>query len=180
MCEIVSLPRTLYEGYAFPFDYESELYYDVRIRDISGGFGVDFVRMPFPRPFVKQMEEHLFDQPSDAPEAHGIFEDDTLVALTEISPEFWNNRLRVIHLWVHRDHRRKGYGRMLMDKAKQIALSQGRRAVVLETQSSNSKAIEFYLSQGFMLGGFDATAYTNEDIEKKEVRLEMIYRPPRG
>jgi len=47
------------------------------------------------------------------------------------------------------------------------------RAVMLEVQSCNYPAIQFYLKQGFKFTGLDTLAYSNEDIEKKEVRLEM-------
>lgn len=180
MDDIVMLPRAQYEGYAFPFYYESELYYDVRMRDTANGFTVDFVRMPFPQTFVKKETDKLFSQSADAAEAHGIFDGDKLVAILEISPVFWNNRLRILNIWVDQAYRRLGLGRRLIRFAKRAAATQGRRAVVLEVQSCNSKAIAFYLSQGFMLSGFDAYAYSNEDIEKKEVRLEMVYRPSRS
>lgn len=49
----------------------------------------------------------------------------------------------------------------------------GLRAVVLETQSCNSPAIELYLRCGFTFIGLDTLCYTNEDIKRGEVRLEM-------
>jgi ribosomal protein S18 acetylase RimI-like enzyme len=45
--------------------------------------------------------------------------------------------------------------------------------LIVETQSCNVPAINFYLKHGFKLIGFDVTAYSNEDIERKEVRLEF-------
>jgi hypothetical protein len=45
--------------------------------------------------------------------------------------------------------------------------------LILETQSCDVSAIDFYLKQGFDLIGFDSAAYSNDDIEKKEVRLEF-------
>ncbi len=45
--------------------------------------------------------------------------------------------------------------------------------LVLETQSCNAPAIDFYVKNGFILIGFDSTAYSNEDVVKKEVRIEM-------
>ncbi len=62
-----------------------------------------------------------------------------------------------------------------MDKAKEIALSQNRRAIILETQSCNTGAIEFYLHEGFELIGFDTCCYTNNDIDRREVRLDLGY-----
>ena len=73
-------------------------------------------------------------------------------------------------------YRNLGYGTILMDKAKDIAKNSGFREIVLETQSCNYKAINFYLKHGFKVNGIDLSCYSNEDIDKKEVRLEMAYR----
>jgi hypothetical protein len=45
--------------------------------------------------------------------------------------------------------------------------------LVLETQSCNVEAIQFYLKHGYELIGFDVAAYSNQDTEKNEVRLEL-------
>ena len=47
------------------------------------------------------------------------------------------------------------------------------RAVMLETQSRNENAIAFYLAYGFTLIGFNACEYGNNDLQRKEVRMEM-------
>ena len=44
---------------------------------------------------------------------------------------------------------------------------------MLETQSCNDPAIRFYRKHGFALIGFDLTAYSETDVEKREVRLEF-------
>ena len=49
----------------------------------------------------------------------------------------------------------------------------GARMVVLETQTCNENAIAFYKKMGFSIIGFDLYAYTNNDMEKHEVRIEM-------
>ena len=38
----------------------------------------------------------------------------------------------------------------------------------------NMPAIGFYLSQGFAIGGLDLFHYSNEDLERHEVRIEMM------
>jgi len=68
-----------------------------------------------------------------------------------------------------------GIATALMDMAIGRAKQEGRRAVVLETQSCNEGAIDFYLNYGFTLIGFDTCAYRNDDIQRKEVRIEMGY-----
>ena len=45
--------------------------------------------------------------------------------------------------------------------------------IVLETQSCNENAIAFYRKNGFEIIGFDLYAYSNDDPERHEVRLEM-------
>ena len=47
------------------------------------------------------------------------------------------------------------------------------RALILETQSCNAAAIAFYQQCGLSIMGFNACEYSNEDIAKHEVRLEM-------
>lgn len=45
--------------------------------------------------------------------------------------------------------------------------------VVLETQTCNTNAISFYKKNGFEIIGFDLYAYSNEDLDRHEVRIEM-------
>ena len=60
-----------------------------------------------------------------------------------------------------------------MNLAKEQAKLQRRRAIILETQSCNVRAIAFYRSQGFELIGFDSCCYTNIDVDRHEVRLDF-------
>lgn len=180
MHDIIPLLQYKYDGYEFSMDYTSEVYYDVRIHDTRQGFSVDFVRMPFPSVQHKKLTGTLYEKHWELPEPYGIFDEGKLVSVLEVSPERWNNRLRVTHIWVHPDYRRQGLGVEMIEKAKRLAAARGFRAVVLETQSSNAGAITFYFSQGFVLAGLDAYAYSNEDIERKEVRVEMVYRMPKA
>jgi hypothetical protein len=43
----------------------------------------------------------------------------------------------------------------------------------LETQSCDVLAVDFCLKLGFKLIGFNSTAYSNEDIKKREVRMDL-------
>ena len=69
--------------------------------------------------------------------------------------------------------RGRGIGKRLMNKAKEVAAAQKRRAVILETQSCNTNAVGFYLHEGFVLIGFDTCCYSNDDIERREVRVNL-------
>jgi ribosomal protein S18 acetylase RimI-like enzyme len=62
---------------------------------------------------------------------------------------------------------------MLMDMCITRSRELGARRIILETQTSNLKAIAFYRAMGFELVGLDASNYHNDDIARNEVRLEM-------
>ena len=81
--------------------------------------------------------------------------------------------MRVWEFLVREGFRRKGIGTLLMNYAVRLTKEKRARMLVLETQSCDVPAIDFYLKFGFELIGFDAAAYSNEDVAKKEARLEF-------
>lgn len=180
--EIVALPKSKWEGTTIPLVTKSDSYYDVRIRPLDhDGCTVSLIRKKSEEEIVHTPEEYDFPDSLYQPhwenaEAYGIVGDDgSLMACIEICPEEWSNRLMVTELWVSDELRGKGIGKQLMNKAKEVALRQQRRAIILETQSCNTNAIGFYLHEGFELIGFDSCCYTNNDIGRREVRINLGY-----
>ena len=176
MFEIVYLPKERYKGTPVPLDYRNDSYYDLEISPLDeNGCTVSLVRKPR-EVFEANHHDTLYQDYWEAPEAYGVVDEQgKVLACIEVTPEEWSNRLLVTELWVSKELRGKGVGKRLMDKAKEIAAGQKRRAVFLETQSCNTGAIGFYLHEGFELIGFDTCCYTNDDIGKKEVRLNLGY-----
>ena len=180
--EIVPLPKERWQGAVIPMVTRNDSYYDVVIRPLDReGCTVTLVRKRAEREIVHTPEEYDFPDRLYQPhwenaEAYGVVGGDgALLACIEVCPEEWSNRLTVTELWVSEALRGRGIGKRLMDKAKEIALRQGRRALILETQSCNTKAIGFYLHEGFELIGMDTCCYTNDDIGRREVRLDLGY-----
>ena len=103
-----------------------------------------------------------------------------MLACIETCPEEWSNRLMVTELWVDERIRRRGVAHALMAIAKEQAVLEHRRAIILETQSCNTGAICFYQQEGFRLIGFDSCCYSNRDPERREVRMDMGYFPRRS
>ena len=173
--KIISLEKEKWQGYEFPFNYTSQYYYDVVIDKHDAGFNVSFIKKPFDDIYINAPndKDKLFQSWWDDVKAWGIVEDGRLIAAIETSVEVWSNRLRVTELWVDDNYRRKGIASALMDVALKRAKDEKRRVLMLETQSRNEGAISFYLSYGFTLIGFDSCAYRNNDIIRKEVRLEL-------
>ena len=180
--EIVALPKEQWKGTAIPMTIRSDSYYDFALSAFHGeGCTISIVRKPAEKEIVHSPEEYdfpdsLYQDHWEGAEAYGIVsEAGELAACIEVCPEEWSNRLMVTELWVSDALRGKGIGKRLMDKAKEIALRQKRRAIILETQSCNTHAIGFYLHQGFELIGFDTCCYTNNDIGRREVRIDLGY-----
>lgn len=180
--EIVELPKEVWKGVTIPLVTRSDSYYDLEIRPLdSSGCVVSLTRKQAEEEIVHIPEEYdfpdsLYQEHWENAEAFGIVsEDGNLLACIEVCPEEWSNRLMVTELWVSDELRHQGIGKRLMDKAKEIAASQNRRAVILETQSCNTNAIGFYLHEGFELIGFDTCCYTNNDIGRREVRINLGY-----
>lgn len=176
------LKKEQWKGTELPLDYISTEYYDVKILQSSVGFEISLTKEPLKAPFISRSDEKgypdkLYEEYREDPYAWGYLDGERLVAALETASENWSNRLRISELFVEESHRRKGLGHHLMAIAKEQTRREKRRALILETQSSNVPAITFYLKEGFTLIGFDSCAYSNEDLQRKEVRLELGWFP---
>ncbi len=180
--KIIALPKEMWKGAVIPLVTKSSSYYDLEMHPLdSSGCTISLTRKQVEEEIVHTPEEYdfpdsLYQDHWENAEAFGIVsEEGDLLACIEVCPEEWSNRLMVTELWVSDGLRHQGIGKKLMDKAKEIAVSQNRRAVILETQSCNTNAIGFYLHEGFELIGFDTCCYTNNDIGRREVRINLGY-----
>ena len=178
--EIIPLPKDKWKGTPILLTTRSDSYYDFEIDPLDKeGCTIRIVRKPAEKEIVHTPEEYdfpdsLYQDHWEKAEAYGVVNDDgKLLACIEVCPEEWSNRLLVTELWVSDELQGKGLGKKLMDKAKEVGEKQNRRAIILETQSCNTNAIGFYLHQGFEIIGFDTCCYTNNDIGRREVRINL-------
>ena len=178
--EIVALPKDKWKGTTIPLVTRSDSYYDFDIEPLDDkGCSIRLVKKKSEKEILHTPEEYdfpdsLYQDHWEKAEAYGVVgENGELKACIEVCPEEWSNRLLVTELWICDELRKKGLGKRLVDKAKEIAVAQNRRAIILETQSCNTNAIGFYLHQGFEIIGFDTCCYTNNDIGRHEVRINL-------
>ena len=181
---ILHLPKEKWQGTVLPIGYTANEYYEVEAGRTADGFSLLFRKREAVPPITHSPEEYnfpdkLYEPWWDGACAWGVTEGDRLIAAIETCPETWSNRLRVTELWVDAPYRRQGLGRALMAIAREQARLERRRAVILETQSCNAGAIGFYLHEGFTLIGCDTCAYSNRDMERREVRMELGWFPRR-
>ena len=177
-CDIVMLDKKKWKGTLLPIEYTTKEYYDVVKTPTQHGVTIEIARKKFDKPVRHDPGEYdfpdrLYQDHFDGATAYGVFENGKLIAAIELFHEKWAKRIRVTELWVDEKSRRRGIGSELMTFAKQKTQENDCRMLILETQSCNVAAIDFYRSQGFELVGVLTCDYQNDDIERKEVRFEM-------
>jgi predicted N-acetyltransferase YhbS len=180
--EMIHLLKDKWKGTVIPIRYTTDQYYEVIMNKKEDGFFVEIVKKYFDKPVTHFPEEYnfpdkLYEEHRQNAYAWGMVVEGELVAAIETDPEIWSNRLRVTELWVAEAYQKKGIGRALMNVAKEQARRERRRAIILETQSCNVNAIDFYIHEGFTLIGLDTCCYHNNDLQRKEVRLELGWFP---
>ena len=180
--EIQELSKENWKGTLLPVSYLSDYYYDIWIEKTEDGFHIPIKKKQFEATFRHLPEDgeypdRLYEDWWENARAFGIVENGILLAAIEICPEEWSNRLLITELFVGEEIRGQGYGRKLIDLAKTITIQNKYRVLMLETQSSNVNAVDFYLHEGFTLIGFDTCCYTNKDVERREVRFNMGWFP---
>ena len=146
------------------------------------GFLIEIEKKDFAEPVTHTPEEYdfpdkLYEDFRENAYAWGVLVQDELVAAIETVPESWSKRLRITELWVSEKYQKQGIGHALITVAKEQARRERRRAIILETQSCNVNAIDFYQHEGFQLIGLDTCCYKNNDLQRKEVRLEFGWYP---
>ncbi|MFW9818244.1 MAG: GNAT family N-acetyltransferase [Candidatus Thorarchaeota archaeon] len=158
------------------FTYVSDFYYDIKIQTISKrkGWKINIQKKRSQTPFKKHIEELIFNEYVREAEYYvALNEDSVETGRICISKQKWNNTARLWDIDVKKEYRRQGIGKGLLEYAISKAKEWNCRALILECQSSNYPAISFYFQNGFNLTGFDLIAYSNQDVERHEVRLEM-------
>lgn len=158
-----------YKGKEILFEYETEGYYHI----IQDNDTFRFEKKEYNKPVVKSFTDTLFSEWLENPVCYGVYEGNVLLGLVEGAMESWNNRFRISNILVMKEYRHKGVGQVLMDTILEEAKKHKARMIVLETQTCNLKAIDFYKKNGFQIIGFDLYSYSNEDLDKQEVRIEM-------
>lgn len=171
------LPKDKYKYHELHYVYTSDKLYTLDVTSSADNFSCNFKRTKLETPYTHDSYDTLYEDYWQDCTAYGVTVDDSdeIVAYLELSREEWNDRLRITNLLVKEDLRGLGIGSFLMEKTKEIAQNEDRRIIVLETQSCNVPAIDFYLKHGFVFCGTNLYFYSNIDKEENEIMLEMAF-----
>lgn len=95
------------------------------------------------------------------------------VGLLMIMLPSWTNAAEITDFAVDRAARGEGAGRALLEAAITWAKKRGRLALWVEPRADAAPAIEFYLTMGFRISGFNDHLYSNADDEPGAQTLYM-------
>jgi streptothricin acetyltransferase len=90
----------------------------------------------------------------------------------------WTDAGEITDLAVDRAARRRGVARGLVASAVEWAQGRGLRALWVEPRADNADAIDFYLSLGFRLSGYNDRMYANDDDADGRPTLFMYLEVP--
>jgi len=102
----------------------------------------------------------LFLDQSDWSDAWILAEDNALRGLIATAVSIWNKRLIIREFFVDRPHRRRGFGRLLLDRAINRGIEMGMATAFVETSNLNHPGVIAYERLGFELCGFDLSLYS--------------------
>lgn len=96
----------------------------------------------------------------------GAYADHVCIGLAILQSGFFKY-MYLYDLKVNLEYRKKGVAKLLIDRAKEIALSSGYKGIYTQGQDNNLGACLFYLKAGFYIGGFDSNVYKGTTQEGK-------------
>lgn len=155
--------------------YSTSSFYDLSVVHEVHGWRMELKVKHLDQPVTKSYTGTLFERHIEEPRMFVAIVDGIQRGWIEMGYEKWNNRMRVWVFFVERESRRQGIGRLLMDQAVKVASERDARMLVLETQSCDAPAIDFYIKYGFALIGFDSAAYSNLLPPLKQ-KTKLCYR----
>ncbi len=110
------------------------------------------------------------DYPYDVDTYDGVFfgayDGDTCIGVAALRNAMFRY-LYLEDLKVNRAYRGQGIGGMLIEACMEVAKERGMRGIYTVGQDNNLSACLFYLSHGFVIGGFDNRVYSGTSQEGK-------------
>lgn len=83
----------------------------------------------------------------------------------------WNKTGYLVELAVDNAHQRKGLASRIVQALAKRAKQRELRAIIVETQLDNKQGMDFYLSKGFRLCGYNDRYYTNNPRSSHEIAI---------
>jgi len=175
--------------HAIDYSFETDRIYTLRVQNklLAGeqderneriAFAFELIETPVDPPLYKNYREHedtLADVEAKLRNCEGgyvAFAAGEMAGAILLHVEEWRSVVRIEDLIVGHQYRRYGIGSLLLSCAADWARKRGCWAVVLETQTVNYPAIQFYLRNGLEIWSINQHFYPPGPVEH-EVAIHM-------
>jgi len=123
---------------------------------------------------IERNINNLYDLHDHGGSFFGLFQEERIVGVVALECKFIgsnNDQLQVVFLHIDKNYRKKGYGKILMNKAKERAKELGAKKLYISATPSKN-TVDFYIHLGCRL----ATEINPElfQLEPDDIHLEMI------
>lgn len=149
--------------------YTTTSYLDLEICNANAETSFTLVKKNFDKRKRKQYTINLFEDATAM--IYGIKHNNKVIAFIELYKHGDSRRLYIANLFISGCERGKHLGTHLIEFAEQKAKALKCRSLFLDTESCNENAIRFYRKCGFIISGFDTSAFSNHDLERKEFSI---------
>ncbi len=164
----LELPKAEFAGGELRYIFDTSACYLPEVMQTGEGFEVRLTAAATPRRHVDYITK-IYDPRLTDPHVWTLIDNEgERVGYMELAAEQDGRVVRVTNLMVEDGYRRRGYGSLLMSKARAQAKAAGAVSLRAYVSGANVGAVRFLLRQGMTLTGFSAL----ED----ELRLELGMR----
>ena len=123
---------------------------------------------------IEMTIENLYDLYDRGGSFFGVFQEERFFGVVTLECNFIgrnNDQLQVVFLHIDKNYRKKGYGKILMNKAKERANELGAKKLYISATPSKN-TVEFYMHLGCKLASeINSELYK---LEPDDIHLEMI------
>jgi ribosomal protein S18 acetylase RimI-like enzyme len=161
--------------------YSSDSKYVVEYTSTEDQVRFDLQLVSPDRPYFKKFEHdddtiQRYERVLKDGFSFGAYDGNLLIGLVVGELQEWNHIVWVWEFHVLEAYRIMSIGKQLMERVAEKAKDEGFRAIVCETQNTNTVAIKVYRKLGFRLEGIDISYYSNDDYPDGEIAIFMKRR----
>lgn len=162
--------------------YSSNTKYKVVVESSEEQVSINLQLVKLKKPYIKKFDHfdhQLIERYNSFLKdnySFGAYDGNFLIGLALAEPHLWNQTLWMNEFHVAETYRHQGIGKQLMEYVIKKAQEEKLRAIVCETQNTNTSAIRFYQSLGFKIEGVDISYYSNNDYPDGEIALFLKRR----
>lgn len=123
----------------------------------------------FEKPLITRFPDENYDYQEMAQNSVfiGAYDGDRCVGLAVMQKPYFKY-MELFDIKVNAAYRNQGVGKLLIDKAKEVAAGLGYIGIYLRAQDNNLSACMFYFKSGFVIGGLDTKVYQGTPQENKK------------